>query len=916
MANTAGTLVGSILESAGYIYQAHILDKLGNPLTDLVGGLVYLLGISIVIFQVAILKQSKGAAWLLIGPPLFLACITARSDIGYARWSFGTHERNQGKVNEGVSSFTDTANGSASTSTVFKRYVEMIAPVVAKVTDKVTGSQDKNDMWFLFKGEIFSMLGVRKIENPGLQYLIQYGLMGECHKVFDAARVLTDPLKKLESGDVATEVEVEKAKEKFSNLVQKTKITIRPMMAKDFIAKLEGEDAGITSTGEEPVIYSCIDIWRMILKGLLSEAGVVEGEIEKESEQRDLNPDVIKAMIGMADGLNGGGKLHSSDNAGGFIDVNKLIAGYLLRNEIRSPNMGALVGKFINRTEIRSIETRLMGGENAATEYARIGLDEWSEKERLVHAALSMPYYQGLALYFLGIAYPFFALLLLIPGKAMGFLNWFMLWLWVKSWDIGFAIVMKIDTLFWGIFVETKAQLSKVHSADYIMSQDDMFFAIAALDRMDPSFQAGTYYTMIAVCLMSVPVISAQLVLGASNAGASLVSEGVSRYSDYFASSARGFMAQDVINSLKSEAKSLQEQAGLARATSHLFSSLESSGGASGGGVSGGIPLQGGGSTLSGYESRMTARGSVSSSASDVISSTNRLKMSEAVGPLDRTPTPGANASKLQDQANLMAQRSAWSQGFKNPFHFHDGNASTAMQRIAGMVTLGERVYQKAFSESELKNLQADLKAEGIDAAWYSSVEDRAYELHRNIARFGGIPIPWTAANEEGSSEEFQRHVMRFDQKISLLNATLNMANEASSTSLDFARDPGWTSFFFDNPATNSIGAFYNSAIDKRDRLAGIATIGATALSAATTYGWDNLSPSVQSHFSNVVDPDGSMEEEEKKGIINRFMSGLPVDLRNLIVEGADDYHFNTDPFGLRREFREIDRQKKNHFTK
>ncbi len=873
--NTAGTLVGSILESAGYIYQAHILDKLGNPLTDTVGALVYLLGIAIVIFQLAILRQSKGAMWLLFGPPLFLACITARSDIGYARWSFGSHERSEEKVVEGLSSFTDTANGSASTSTVFRKYVQMIAPVIAKITDKVSGSQDKNDMWFLFKGEVFSMLGVRKIENEGLRYLIQYALMGECYKVFDAARTVTDPLRVAQSGGAVTDAEFQAAKNEFDELIQKTKITIRPEMAKRYIASLENKEVA-----NETVLYSCLDIWRMTLKGLTSEAGVVKQELAKESEERELDPSVIENLIAKADGKESANILHSG-NATAFIDINKIIAGYLLRNEIRSPSMGALVGKFINRTETRSIDTQLMGGENAATEYARIGLDEWSEKERLVHVALSMPYYQGLALYFLGITYPFFALLLLIPGKAMAFLNWFMLWLWVKSWDIGFAIVMKIDTLFWGVFVETKAQLAEINkenSADYIMGQDDMFFSIAALDRLDPSFQAGTYYTMIAVCLMSVPVMSAQLVLGASNAGASLVSEGLSRYSDYFATSARGFMAQDIISSLKSEAKSLQEQAGLARATSRLLESIknESEGGASSRSIN--STPGGGASPLSAYEDRMKVRGALTTSAHMLHTAQTPMSTAVGGGAYDRAPYHGADAKDRMTHIAQTGERSAWSSGLHKPFHFSDANQSQAIQRMVGMVTLGDRVQQKAVAESELKNLAADVKGEGVDAAWHAGVEVRAYELHRQIARFSGIPIPWTVAQEEGSTEEFERHLARFDQRMDLLKATLKMTKETTDVALGVAGDMAGGG----------------------DKQRGVLTGTATAIGAgvSTLYSWNDLSSSAKSHFRAIVDRDSIMEESAIEEKMNHFMSELPPELQKLLVHGAGEHNTTTNPWG------------------
>jgi hypothetical protein len=918
MSNTAGTLVGAVLENAGYIYQAHILDKLGNPLTDTVGALIYLVGIAIVIFQLAILRQSKGAVWLLIGPPLFLACVTVRSEISQARWTFGSHDRDQGKVQSGVTTLVGEGGEGVSTSTLFRRYVEMISPVVSEIVNKVTGSQDKNDMWFLFKGEVFSMLGVRKIENEGLRYLVQYGLLGECHEVFSAARSVTDPLRHVRNSDATqsegqagpTDADLQAAKQRFEELLART-VTIRPKPAKKFIASLENEEVASK--------YSCVEIWRLILKGLAREAEAVERNIDEESERRDLDAAVIKNMIAMADGLQGD-KLHSS-NAAGFLDVNRLISGYLLRNEIREPSMAGLVGKMINRTETRNQEVRLTGGDNAATEYARIGLDEWSEKERMIHTALSMPYYQGLGLYFLGVVYPFFALLLLIPGKAMGFLNWFMLWLWVKSWDIGFAIVMKIDTLFWGLFVETKARIADAQSADEVMHMDDIFLAIAALDRLDPSFQAGTYYSMIAVCLMSVPVVSAQLVLGASNAGVSIVSEGVSRYADYYATSMRAFVSQDIIHGMKSEALGLQEQAGLSRAASHLISSMrttesaanESNAGSSlrqghAGAQAGKAGLINPGSQLGNLERRLSAQGAVSS---------RRSQMSEAISPYIRAPYPRGDARRMQDENIAKLEQSSYASGAHAPFHFHDRNTYKAMQRIAALVTLGDRRYLSVEAQTELANLSKDLDAEVIDASWQASIEKRAYELHQEIARYGGIPVPWTTPSDEGSIEEFNRHLSRFDQKVKLLRASLGMMSEAAGVAVDTTsdvlqtgRDNNWLNQFSDRPIFSAIDQMYTRLVQGRDgaSAASYAYSATVASGLAAGFAIGDLSPSLRSFLSSIVDENGEKSEEEVDKLLEERLSELTPEILQILMHGAPEISFETDPFGVRREHREFGR--------
>ena len=61
--------------------------------------------------------------------------------------------------------------------------------------------------------------------------------------------------------------------------------------------------------------------------------------------------------------------------------------------------------------------------------------------------AMQLPYYQGVLLYFMATAYPFLAFIVLLPGRAHNFLSVPLAWLWVKSWDIGFAVVITLDKI-------------------------------------------------------------------------------------------------------------------------------------------------------------------------------------------------------------------------------------------------------------------------------------------------------------------------------------------------------------------------------------------------------------------------------------------------------------------------------------
>lgn len=65
--------------------------------------------------------------------------------------------------------------------------------------------------------------------------------------------------------------------------------------------------------------------------------------------------------------------------------------------------------------------------------------------------ALMTPYLQGVLMYFLALAYPFVCMLMIIPGwhKILG--TWCSFWIWVKLWDLGFAVVTVLERSVWSI---------------------------------------------------------------------------------------------------------------------------------------------------------------------------------------------------------------------------------------------------------------------------------------------------------------------------------------------------------------------------------------------------------------------------------------------------------------------------------
>ncbi|MCB0358402.1 MAG: hypothetical protein KDD44_02160, partial [Bdellovibrionales bacterium] len=120
-------------------------------------------------------------------------------------------------------------------------------------------------------------------------------------------------------------------------------------------------------------------------------------------------------------------------------------------------------------------------------------------------------YVQGLLLYLLAIAFPFFTVFLLMPGRISSFFVWMALWAWVKSWDIGFAFIHIIRDLLWQ---NTNKTIQSLEVANFNWANPSSVVALAELH--DPLTTLNTFFTIIAILTLAVPAFTAHLTMGAS----------------------------------------------------------------------------------------------------------------------------------------------------------------------------------------------------------------------------------------------------------------------------------------------------------------------------------------------------------------------------------------------------------------
>ncbi len=166
-------------------------------------------------------------------------------------------------------------------------------------------------------------------------------------------------------------------------------------------------------------------------------------------------------------------------------------------------------------------------------------------RKSLFSKAMDLPYYQGICLYYVAVFYPFAALLVLIPGKASAFLNVPLFWLWIKSWDIGFAALILLEKVMFNLLPNwSVARQLRTGPWDYkllpiVLGEGFNFSHVQSVAQ---------YYTVLAMATMAVPAIMGVIVLKGKKAILSSFIDGVEKRSSDSASREAGAYSQGAAN--------------------------------------------------------------------------------------------------------------------------------------------------------------------------------------------------------------------------------------------------------------------------------------------------------------------------------------------------------------------------------
>jgi len=141
------------------------------------------------------------------------------------------------------------------------------------------------------------------------------------------------------------------------------------------------------------------------------------------------------------------GGLNHHDEAFATSILTDLITAYIFKNEL------AFAPALLSQQGSNPDETVRAGLTNISSVGSRSKFAEVYVWGKMI------PHVQGLFLYWLALAFPIAVLLMVLPNFHKALITWSLFWIWVKSWDIGFLLIKRIERVLWAM----------IGSSDYLL---------------------------------------------------------------------------------------------------------------------------------------------------------------------------------------------------------------------------------------------------------------------------------------------------------------------------------------------------------------------------------------------------------------------------------------------------------------
>lgn len=566
-APSTGTLVAAALETAGYHTQQRVLGELG-PLIELVAALITLLCIAVAIFVTATSGSFDSARWLLVGPPVLFALIQVESQASPPEWQFGVFDDQAGERAALLRSSGLPATGNFQVSRFFHQFNRLTSEIVQDLVRFFNSNSARPMMMFMTRQKMLAELFSMEVGDPGLMALARLNLV-QCGAEMEAAR-------RIGQGQTYPEFQREGAYQEavriYCEQMERPNKEITPEVRIYLKNSVFSPAERTTYLAEhQPERATCAQLWNWMYRGVQATATgiaarIAVGAVNTQAVSyyapiyQEIWRDIVEKINTVAPGVNPRAVGVVCPNSTNRITVNSaeaavplIFAAWMIRKLQANDPRGQMMQQLWEHAglevqpqhyrEFHSLErnqAKVMRMRNASLAEAA--------KWEAYSLAMRLPYLQGAGLYILASTFPFFALLVLIPGRAGSFFIWCALWVWLKSWDVGWSLVMIVDQVLWHLMPHTTyfrfpALPAAAGTERTYVLQTDPVTVLEAAFVGDYGFTLSTYYVMLGCVISAVPVISAHAVLGSKRAVAGVMVNGLKSLGQVFSKASGDWVA-------------------------------------------------------------------------------------------------------------------------------------------------------------------------------------------------------------------------------------------------------------------------------------------------------------------------------------------------------------------------------------
>lgn len=483
---SSGGFVASVLEVAGSVVLSQMLNEWWE-FFQAAGVLIFVVG-CIVAFHGVVQGNWQRLHWVVLGPALLFAILGVTAPMNPQQ--VDSEEQLTASVKRMVGEYYPDREYRLPLLVV--QYDRLVESVIGSLTGLLGDHLNKAAYLSAARDRVYGQILTARGEDQEYLELLALSLMGQCGEMLVLARDLSEPRLRFAPPGSSAAQEASNKLERLNYYRQKRQ-SLRP----GILNYLSG--AGVSAT-QNP---NCEQIWQysmaaslLIVERLLS----IDGNLRQQYLHLS-DDDWRQVAWGITDRLT-----VSTDDPLERVQALRMLAGFFLHNSLNSSTLSAFI------TQQHGRQDWMFPGQERLEESGGRILS--TLRVTTARFASSVPYVEGIVTYLLLISFPFFALASLLPLRAGSIILWCGLWLWVKSWSVGYALVWLVRDLMWRLLPSAQTVLGTedLQSLDWNDTANIFLFVVSP----EPILQLNGYYAAISIMTMSVPLVSAYFFQGAS----------------------------------------------------------------------------------------------------------------------------------------------------------------------------------------------------------------------------------------------------------------------------------------------------------------------------------------------------------------------------------------------------------------